>query len=68
MPVVAVVEVVVAVEPVSASAPAAVVEAAVEVVAVVVVLALRSPDTPTHRKVERHQSPQVLRSISYRLG
>jgi hypothetical protein len=39
-----------------------------EVAVAVVVLALRSPDTPIHRKVERHQSPQVLRSISYRLG
>jgi hypothetical protein len=67
VPVAAVVAVVVAAEP--ASAPAAVAVAVVEEVAVaVVVLALRSPDTPTHRKVERHQSPQVLRSISYRLG
>jgi len=67
VPVAAVVAVVVAVEP--ASAPAAVAVAVVEEVAVaVVVLALRSPDTPIHRKVERHQPPQVLRSISYRLG
>jgi hypothetical protein len=68
VPVAAVAVEVAAVEPVSASAPAAVEEAAVEEVAAVEVLALRSPDTPIHRKVERHQPPQVLRSISYRLG
>jgi hypothetical protein len=58
-----------AVEAAVAAAVVVVVAAVVEEVAVaVVVLALRSPDTPIHRKVERHQSPQVLRSISYRLG
>jgi hypothetical protein len=68
VPVAAVAVEVAAVEPVSASAPVAVVGAVGVAVGVVVVLALRSSDTPTHRKVERHQSPQVLRSISYRLG
>jgi len=63
VPVAVAVAVVVAAEPVSASAPVAVVEAAVVAVVAVVVLALRSSDTPTHRKVERYRSPQVPQPI-----
>jgi len=63
VPVAAVVAVVVAVVPVSASAPVGVAEAAVEEAAVVVVLALLWLGTPNHRKVERYRLPQALQSI-----
>jgi len=63
VPVAAVVAVVVAVVPVSASAPVGVAEAAVEEAAVVGVLALLWLGTPNHRKVERYRLPQALQSI-----